>query len=111
MGKLRELIKWGWRSPVAATAILFVLGLSPVGFAIPYFILSEIGICHGALGSGVHCTLPSPVAGYLEVLAVYMEVSCFIFGLCVPWLLAAAAVWVGFVVYFFRALYLLVRPA
>ena len=103
-------MKWGWRKPFTATAILFVLGLSPVGFAIPYFILSEIGTCRGALGSGVHCALPSPVAGYLEVLAAYMEVSCFIFGLCVPWLLAAVAVWVGFFGYLGRALYRLVRP-
>lgn len=111
MGKLRALMKWGWRKPAAASAILFVLGLSPVGFAIPFFALSTAGVCGGALGSGVYCHLPQWIEWYFETLAVILEVSCFFFGLCVPWLLAAVAVWVGFFVYLGRAIYLVFRPA
>lgn len=110
MGKLRELMKRGWQSPVAATVILFVLGLSPVGFAIPFFALSTAGVCGGALGSGVYCHLPQGIEWYFETLAVILEVSCFFFGLCVPWLLAAVAVWVGFFAYLGRAVYRVFRP-
>ena len=109
--KFRRLVKWGWRRPFAATAILFVLGLSPVGFAIPFFVLSGAGVCGGALGSGVYCHLPQWIEWYFEGLAVILEVSCFFAGLCVPWLLAALAAWVGFFVYLGRAVFLLFRSA
>lgn len=109
--KFSRLIRWGWRRPFTATAILFVLGLSPVGFAIPFLTLSSIGVCGGALGSGVYCHLPQGIAWYFETLAVILEVSCFFAGLCVPWLLAAVAVWVGFFLYLARGLFQFVRSA
>ena len=42
-----------------------ILGLSPVGIIVPYFILSGMGICSGALGSGVSCKL-SFISGYFK---------------------------------------------
>ncbi|MDA1327244.1 MAG: hypothetical protein O3C34_21210 [Proteobacteria bacterium] len=69
-----------------------ILGLSPVGIIVPYFILSGMGICSGALGSGVSCKL-SFISGYFKDMAGLFEVSCYLFGLCIVWAMAAVVTW------------------
>lgn len=104
--------KWDrrWHAPFSTAAIAFLIGISPVGFSVPYFIFSALGLCRGALGSGISCQVPL-VSGYLKSMAAMMEVSCFLFGFCLVWGLAAIAIWIAFVVYMLRGIYLVFRPA
>ena len=110
--KKQRSVKWErrWQSPFRTAAIAFMIGISPVGFVVPYIFFSALGLCRGALGSGVSCHLPL-ASGYFETMAVLFEVSCFMFGLCLVWGLAAFVIWIGFAVYFLRGIYLLFRPA
>lgn len=72
--------------------ILVAIGLSPVGFIVPYAIFSILELCKGALGSGVSCQLPAG-NDYFEEWAVIFEVSCFLLGACLPWGILALAIW------------------
>ena len=77
-------------SPISVV-FLFVLAISPIGAPAIYILLSLLGICSGALGSGVSCLLPG-VGGYFEFVGGYLELS-FLFFIGFVWLLIAFTLW------------------
>jgi hypothetical protein len=87
---LRSLQKTPFATQIP-TWLLVLLGFSPLGVLIPYLLLSAIGVCEGALGSGVQCYLPIG-SSYLESTAMWAELSMFI-GIGVVWFAAAFLVW------------------
>lgn len=88
--------------------LLSVLAISPLGIVVPYIFLSIVGLCTGALGSGIKCSIPV-LSGYFETVAGFWEISFIMFGLGIVWLFVAIYVWLLLVVSILRKGYGLLR--
>lgn len=80
--------------------IYLLLGLSPLGIFVPSSLLWTLGICRGALGSGISCYIPF-FETYPGVIMVLMEVSMMIFGLGLLWIGVAFWIWIKLFIYIF----------
>jgi hypothetical protein len=99
---IRSALPVVWRDR-CTTLILIGAGVSPVGFFVPYLAFVALGLCRGALGSGVRCDLWI-FSDYFENLAVLFELSFFIV-VGVLWALIAFAIWILLAARVVRALF------